>query len=86
MKSEQSIQTKIKKKLEADGWLVVKLIKTSMNGIPDFMCLKEGKTMFIEVKTENGVVSPLQLERKRQLETQGFECKIWIDYERAYHK
>jgi Holliday junction resolvase len=83
---ESKIQTKIKKKLEAEGYLVVKLIKTSMNGIPDLMALKNGKTIFIEVKTDKGVISPLQLERKIQLELQGFECKIWQDYEVNFNK
>jgi len=79
--TEQAIQSKIKKKLELSGWLVIKLMKTSMNGIPDLMCLREGQTMFIEVKTGKGVVSPLQLERISQLRKQGFICKIWKDYE-----
>lgn len=57
-----------------------------MNGIPDLMALKDGKTLFIEVKQEKGIVSPLQLERKRQLELQGFECKIWTDYECDYYR
>jgi len=32
------------------GWTVVKLIQTNHNGMPDLMCLKQGKTFFIEVK------------------------------------
>lgn len=80
MKSEQAIQTNIKKKLEAEGYLIVKLIKTSCNGIPDLMALKEGETLFIEVKKENGVLSELQKERIIQLRAQGFEVKIWTDY------
>ena len=47
---ESNIQSSIKKKLQSDGWIVVKLIKTSMNGIPDLMCLKEGEVKFLEVK------------------------------------
>lgn len=55
-----------------------------MNGIPDLMCLKNGKMMLIEVKSDKGVVSPLQLERKRQLEEKGFDVKIWVDYGKDY--
>lgn len=55
-----------------------------MNGIPDLMCLKNGKTMFIEVKSDKGIVSPLQLERKRQLEEKGFDVKILVDYGKDY--
>ena len=78
---ESKIQTKIKKKLEEKGYLVVKLIKTSCNGIADLMCLKDGKTLFIEVKQPNGVLSELQKLRIKQLQDLGFECKVWIDYE-----
>ncbi len=82
--TEQQIQTKIKKKLEDNGWLVIKLIKTNKNGIPDLMCLKDGITMFIEVKKPNGRLSELQKIRIKQLEDLGFECKIWTDYDVDY--
>ena len=78
---ESKIQTKIKKKLEEKGYLVVKLIKTSCNGIPDLMCLKDGKVIFIEVKQPTGVLSELQKLRIKQLTDLGFECKVWQDYE-----
>ena len=82
--TEQQIQTKIKKKLEDNGWLVIKLIKTNKNGIPDLMCLQNGITMFIEVKKPNGRLSELQKIRIKQLEDLGFECKIWTDYDVDY--
>jgi Holliday junction resolvase len=78
---ESKIQTKIKKKLEEKGYLVIKLIKTSCNGIADLMALKDGKTIFIEVKQPNGVLSELQKLRIKQLTDLGFEYKVWIDYE-----
>jgi Holliday junction resolvase len=83
---ESKIQTKIKKKLEAEGWLVIKLIRTSLNGVPDLMCLKNGKAMFIEVKQESGKVSEIQKLRIKQLREQGFEVKIWTDYGHNYSK
>lgn len=58
--SEQKIQTKIKQRLEAHGWFVTKLKATSTNGIPDLLCIKKGKIAFLEVKTEDGVISELQ--------------------------
>lgn len=51
-----------------------------MNGIPDLMALKDGKTMFIEVKKPKGILSELQKIRIEQLRKQGFEVKIWTDY------
>jgi Holliday junction resolvase len=83
---EQQIQTKIVKKLEADGYYVIKLIKTSKNGIADLLALKDGKATFIEVKQPKGVVSELQKLRKKELEDKGFEYLIWCDYGLNYSK
>ncbi len=66
--------------MEEKGYLVIKLIKTSCNGIPDLMCLKDGKTLFIEVKQESGTLSELQKLRIEQLKSKGYEVKIWTDY------
>lgn len=73
---ESEIQAKIIKKYEADGWYVIKLIQTNKNGIPDLLCLKEGRALFIEVKGEKGIVSDLQKYRHQELLRFGFETKI----------
>ena len=81
MKTEQQIQTKIKKKLQERGWFVTKLIKTSTNGIPDLLAIKKGKARFIEVKRENGKLAPLQQMRLDELIQAGAIVKVWSDYE-----
>ena len=78
---ESKRQAKIIAKLTQEGRLGVKLIKTSVNGIPDIMALKGGKTMFIEVKQPDGKLSELQNVRIGQLLALGFDVKIWTDYE-----
>jgi len=83
---ESAIQTKIKKKLEKEGWEVIKLIRTSMVGIPDLMALKEGRIKFIEVKQTIGILSEIQKIRIKQLREKGFEVLIWTDYEKNYEK
>jgi hypothetical protein len=45
------------------------------------MALKDGKTIFIEVKQPQGVLSELQKLRMKQLTDLGFDCKVWTDYE-----
>lgn len=77
---EQQIQKKIINQLQKEGWLCIKLIKTNWNGIPDLLCLRNGITMFVEVKRPNGKLSELQKVRIEQLKQKGFECKIWCDY------
>jgi len=57
---ESQLQTQIKNRLTKHGWLVVKIISSSMNGIPDLMCIRKGVVMFLEIKTDVGVVAPLQ--------------------------
>ena len=44
------------------------------------MCLRDGQTMFIEVKQEKGKLSELQKLRIKELRQKGFECRIWQDY------
>ena len=70
--------------MEEKGYLVVKLINTNCNGIPDLMCLKDGKVIFIEVKQPTGILSELQKLRIKQLTDLGFDCKIWIDFEKDF--
>lgn len=74
MASEQVIQTRIKKHLESQGFFVIKLIKTSVNGIPDLLAIKEDRTKFVEVKKPGGVLSELQKYRIRELRKQGIDA------------
>lgn len=62
--------------MESDGWLVVNLIKTSKNGIPDLLCLRNGVAKFIECKEKNDSVKPLQQYRIDQLISMGFEAIV----------
>lgn len=81
---ESKIQTKIKKKLEADGWIVIKLIRTSKNGIPDLLAHRNGETIYIEVKQPTGELSPLQIEIIKQIRSKGIKVYIWTDYNKNF--
>ena len=78
-RTESQIQTAIRNKLIKQGWLIIKLIQTSFNGVPDLLCLKDGKAVFIEVKKVNGKASPLQMHRHDQLRKAGFEVYLIDD-------
>ena len=82
--TEQQIQTKIKKKLQLKGYFVTKLIKTSTNGIPDLLAIKDGQATFIEVKKENGILSPLQELRLSELKKHGCQVYVWSDFETEF--
>jgi hypothetical protein len=74
---EQQIQSKIIKLMESKGYYVLKLSKTNKQGIPDLLCLKKDEPpFFIEVKTDKGVVSALQLFRQKELKELGFKSII----------
>ena len=73
---ESKIQAKIKARFEQAGWIVVKLIQTNCNGIPDLICLKMGKTVFVEVKQPGKKPTELQQFRHDQLTQNGFQVFI----------
>jgi Holliday junction resolvase len=78
---ESKIQSKIINQLTKEGWLCIKLIKTSVNGIPDVIAHRQSETMYIEVKRPTGKLSELQKIRIQQLREQGITVKIWSDYD-----
>ena len=76
--TEQQIQSKRIKELEADGYYVIKLIKTNKNGIPDLLAIPPNAgVLFSEVKTPSGVVSKLQEYRHKELTNKGFNVEIY---------
>lgn len=66
-KLESVIQSQIIKQAEAQGYYVIKLIKTNKNGIPDLLCIKDGQCTFIEVKSAKGKLSEIQKYRIEEL-------------------
>ena len=61
---------------------------TTTSGIPDLLCIKGGKTIFIEVKKPGGRLSKIQEYRIAELKKEGMtvivtdnlkEVKEWIN-------
>jgi Holliday junction resolvase len=75
--TEQQIQSKRIKQLEAEGYYVLKLIKTNKNGIPDLIAIKEGDILFSEIKTSTGKLSEIQKYRMKELESYGFKTELY---------
>jgi Holliday junction resolvase len=74
---EQQIQAKRIKQLEAEGYYVLKLIKTNKNGIPDLIAIKENDILFSEIKTQKGKLSEIQKYRIKELESYGFKTEVY---------
>ena len=74
--TEQQVQSKKIKELEAQGYYVIKLIKTNKNGIPDLVALKKDEVLFVEVKAKNGVLSKLQEYRIKELNEYGIKTEV----------
>jgi hypothetical protein len=76
--TEQQIQAKRIKQLEAEGYYVIKTIKTNKNGIPDLICIPRGvPVLFSEIKTPKGKLSTLQEYRLKELESFGFLTEVF---------
>lgn len=76
--TEQQIQSKLIKELEAQGYYVIKLVKTNKNGIPDLVAIPSGADVkFFEVKTSIGKVSPLQEYRHKELKDHGIYVEVY---------
>jgi Holliday junction resolvase len=75
---EQQIQSKKIKELEAQGYYVIKLVKTNRNGIPDLIAIpKDSDVLFVEVKKADGKLSKLQQYRIAELEKHGILVEIF---------
>lgn len=75
IKSESKIQKQIIDYLKKNNYYVIKLITTSINGIPDILAIKND-VLFIEVKSEKGKLSPLQEYRIKELKDRDINCIV----------
>jgi Holliday junction resolvase len=74
---ESTYQRKLKRYFEREGWLVIKVIRATVNGYPDLMLLHPLRpTIFIEVKSEKGILSKVQEYRIKELQEKGFTAMV----------
>ena len=72
-----TFQAKFIKQMEEEGYLVLKTIRLNQNGFPDIILLKDGKTIFVELKEGKDTLKPLQALRINQLRAKGFQAYCW---------
>ena len=73
---ESKIQAKILKNLKALDIYAYKNITTNKKGVPDIVCVCDGKAIFLEVKNEKGKPSELQLYNIEQIRKSGGIAEI----------
>jgi hypothetical protein len=75
--TEQQIQAKRIKDLEAQGYYVIKLIRTNKNGIPDLLAIPPNSdVLFSEVKRPGQKPSKLQEYRMKELNNHGIKTEV----------
>ena len=70
---EKEIESLLYRKAKHMGGMAMKFVSPGMSGVPDRIVLfPGGHIAFVELKAPGKHMRPLQLRRKRQLETFGF--------------
>ncbi len=70
---EKEIEQKLTKMAKSMGGIALKFISPGHDGVPDrLVLLSGGKIAFVELKAPGKKMRPLQVKRKRQLESLGF--------------
>lgn len=82
---ESKLQAKCIKLAKDNGYIALKIIKCNISGCADLILLKDGKTIFIEFKSEKGKQSPLQVYFEKTIINQGFEYYLIDDFEEYYN-
>ena len=76
--TEQKIQSRRIRQLEAEGYYVIKLVQTNKNGIPDLVAIHpDCGVLFSEVKRPNGRLSKLQEFRIKELNGYGIKTEVY---------
>ncbi|WP_165215776.1 VRR-NUC domain-containing protein [Schaalia sp. ZJ1691] len=74
--NEKTIEQALRQAIEADGGICWKLTCPGVDGVPDRICLRAGRVVFVEVKAPSKRPRPLQVRRINQLRAQGFTALV----------
>ena len=71
--TENEIQTQIRMRLQYSGWYVIRHQQGmgSLKGLSDLSAIKDGRTVYIEVKKPGGVQSQYQKNFQEEIEAHG---------------
>lgn len=86
MPLESTIVAGIKRVATARGWWVQKIHGNAFqsSGLPDLLCIRQGRAAWMEVKQPGRRATPLQVARMREIEQQaGAPCAVVTSKEEA---
>ena len=82
--SENEIEAKMRKTFKVHKVLFVKFISPSMTGVPDRIVITpNGRIIFVELKRDGGVISPMQKYVHRLLRRYHVEVRVVIGFREA---
>ena len=77
---EKEIEKKLNQAVKCRGGICPKFVAPGTDGVPDRIVLfPGGRLAFVEVKAHGKTLRPLQVRRKRQLESLGFRVYVLDD-------
>lgn len=75
-KAENEIEGYLSKKAKKYGFLCYKFVSPGKKGVPDRILLAKGYTIYIETKSNTGVLSEIQKIRINEMRKQG--CEVYV--------
>ena len=77
---EKEIEKKLNQAVKCRGGICPKFVSPGYDGMPDRIVLfPGGRLAFVEVKAPGKTLRPLQVRRKKQLESLGFKVYVLDD-------
>ena len=74
---ESSIEAYLVREIKRRGGLCYKFVSPGNVGVPDrLIILPGGRTVFVELKTETGRLSKLQVWQRREMERRGADVRV----------
>ena len=71
--NEKDIESRFRKAVKDAGGLALKFDSPGYSGVPDrIVLMPRGMMCFVELKAPGKVMRPLQMRRKKQMESLGF--------------
>ncbi|CDQ17960.1 VRR-NUC domain-containing protein [Halobacillus karajensis] len=74
--SESRLEKKLKNRVERLGGWAMKFTSPGISGVPDRLIILPGKMLFVEMKAPGGKLRPLQVKRKKQIESFGHDVYV----------